>query len=69
MGSPMQQSSAAAACKSWNPLLPTDTAPALAPAPTLEQPLLERVLPPSASSQYLYQGDVTPSSETEGGIP
>lgn len=46
----MQQSSAAAACKSWNPLLPTDIAPILAPAPTLEQPLLEHVLPPSASS-------------------
>lgn len=50
MGSPMQQSSAAAAYKSWNPLLPTDTAPVLAPAPTLEQPLLEHDLPPSASS-------------------
>lgn len=35
MGSLMQQSSAAAACKSWSPLLPTDTAPVLAPAPTL----------------------------------
>lgn len=36
----MLQSSVAAACRSWNPLLPTDTAPVLPPAP-LEQPLLD----------------------------
>lgn len=32
MESPMPQSSVAAACRSWNPLLPTDTAPVLPPA-------------------------------------
>lgn len=50
MGSLTQQSSAAVACRSWSPLLPTDTAPVLAPAPTLEQSALEHVLPPSGSS-------------------
>lgn len=34
MGSLMQQSSAAAACKSWSPLLPTDTTP-VPPLPPL----------------------------------
>lgn len=38
MGSLMQQSSAAAVYKSWSRLLPTDTAPVLAPAPTLSSP-------------------------------
>lgn len=38
MGSLMQRSSAAVAYRSWSPRLPTDTAPVLAPAPTLEQP-------------------------------
>lgn len=50
MGNLMQQSSAAVACKSWSPPLPTDTALVLFPAPTFEQPSLEHVLPPSASS-------------------
>lgn len=62
----MPQSSVAAAYRSWNPLLPTDTAPVLPPAP-LKQPLLEHVLPPSASSLYLYQGVVP--AETGGGMP
>lgn len=65
MGNLMLQSSVAAACKSWNPPLPTDTVLVLAPAPTLEQPSLEYVLPPSASSLCLQQGVVTPSSENE----
>lgn len=48
MGSLMQRSCAAAAYKSWSPLLPTDNAPAL--TCPLEQPSLGHILPPSASS-------------------
>lgn len=58
----MQQSSAAAACRSWSPPLPIDTAPVLALLP-LEQPLLEHVLPPSASSSV--PGSSYPTSETK----
>lgn len=56
----MPQSSVAAACRSWNPPLPTDTAPVLAPTPLFQAALAGTC--PATKCQlplFVYQGVVT----------
>lgn len=60
----MQQSSAAAACRSWSPLLPTDITPVLA-LPPLSRAALAVTRPATKCPLPLrvHQGVPTPSSE------